>query len=247
MAAVVTCRNIAKRFANGTLALSDVTLDVVEHQFLSLLGPSGCGKSTLLRLIAGLSEPSAGTIEWQGGAAGLSFVFQEPTLMPWATALDNVLLPLRLEHVPNAQRRQRAAAALAQVGLGGFEKSYPRELSGGMRMRVSIARALVTRPKVLLMDEPFAALDEITRRALADDLLALCEELSPAALFVTHNVEEAVYMAGRVIVMGPRPGRLAGEVRVKGPVRRAAGFRTTQAFIEAAEQVSACLAQAMAA
>ena len=144
---IVICRDVSKRFANGTLALDGARLDVEERQFLSLLGPSGCGKSTLLRLIAGLAEPSTGTITWDGGHEGLSFVFQEPTLMPWATALDNVVLPLRLAGVARAEREARAAAALIDVGLAGFEKSYPRELSGGMKMRVSIARALVTRPR----------------------------------------------------------------------------------------------------
>jgi NitT/TauT family transport system ATP-binding protein len=232
VAAVVICRNIAKRFANGTLALNDVTLDVVEHQFLSLLGPSGCGKSTLLRLIAGLSEPTSGTIDWQPGATGLSFVFQEPTLMPWATALDNVLLPLRLAHVPGGERRDRAMAALARVGLAGFEKSYPRELSGGMKMRVSIARALVTRPRVLLMDEPFAALDEITRFKLNNDLLELWQRERLTVVFVTHSVFESAFLSQRIAVMAARPGRIIEDIAVDAPYPRLADYRTSPTYNE---------------
>ena len=178
---LVSARNVSKRFANGTLAVRGVDLDVVAGEFVSLLGPSGCGKSTLLRMIAGLVAPTAGTIEWPSSAraaAGehdphLGFVFQDPTLMPWANAIRNVMLPLTLARAAKADAEMRAAEMLALVGLKGFERAYPRELSGGMRMRVSIARALVTRPKILLMDEPFAALDEITRQRLNDDLLAL--------------------------------------------------------------------------
>ncbi|MCW5734985.1 MAG: ABC transporter ATP-binding protein [Enhydrobacter sp.] len=246
MAAIVTCRNIAKRFANGTLALDDVSLDVVEHQFLSLLGPSGCGKSTLLRLIAGLSEPSAGKIDWQAGASGLSFVFQEPTLMPWATALDNVLLPLRLAHVPTAERQDRATVALAQVGLAGFEKSYPRELSGGMKMRVSIARALVTRPKVLLMDEPFAALDEITRFRLNNDLLELWQRESLTVVFVTHSVFESAFLSQRIAVMAARPGRVIEDIAVDAPYPRLPDYRTSLTYNEHCRRASAALERAMA-
>jgi NitT/TauT family transport system ATP-binding protein len=246
VAAVVICRNIAKRFANGTLALDGVTLDIVEHQFLSLLGPSGCGKSTLLRLIAGLSEPSAGTIEWQPGAAGLSFVFQEPTLMPWATALDNVMLPLRLAHVPAGERRDRATTALAQVGLAGFEKSYPRELSGGMKMRVSIARALVTRPRVLLMDEPFAALDEITRFKLNNDLLELWQRERLTVVFVTHSVFESAFLSQRIAVMAARPGRVIEDIAVDAPYPRLADYRTSPTYNEHCRRASAALERAMA-
>ncbi len=188
---IVSCRDVSKRFANGTLALDGANLDVRENEFLSLLGPSGCGKSTLLRLIAGLAEPSSGTIAWEDGRSELSFVFQEPTLMPWATALANVTLPLKLARVARSEGETRAAAALSSVGLAGFEKSYPRELSGGMKMRVSIARALVTRPKVLLMDEPFAALDEITRFKLNNDLLELWQRDRFTTVFVTHSVFES--------------------------------------------------------
>jgi len=244
-APVVSCRNISKRFANGTLALSDVELDVFEYQFLSLLGPSGCGKSTLLRLIAGLSEPSAGTISWQGHPS-LSFVFQEPTLMPWATALSNVMLPLRLAGVRRDERRERAAAALAQVGLAGFEKSYPRELSGGMKMRVSIARALVTRPKVLLMDEPFAALDEITRFKLNNDLLELWQREGLTVIFVTHSVFESAFLSQRIAVMAARPGRFIEEVMLEAPYPRTPEYRTSAQNNEYCRRASAALEKAMA-
>jgi NitT/TauT family transport system ATP-binding protein len=244
-APVVSCRNISKRFANGTLALSDVELDVFEYQFLSLLGPSGCGKSTLLRLIAGLSEPSAGTISWQGHPS-LSFVFQEPTLMPWATALSNVMLPLRLAGVHRDERRERAAAALAQVGLAGFETSYPRELSGGMKMRVSIARALVTRPKVLLMDEPFAALDEITRFKLNNDLLELWQREGLTVIFVTHSVFESAFLSQRIAVMAARPGRFIEEVMLEARYPRTPEYRTSAENNEYCRRASAALEKAMA-
>ena len=245
MASVVTCRNISKRFANGTVALSDVALDVREHEFLSLLGPSGCGKSTLLRLIAGLSDPSGGTITWQGHPS-LSFVFQEPTLMPWATALSNVMLPLRLAGVRSDERRARATAALAQVGLAGFEKSYPRELSGGMKMRVSIARALVTRPKVLLMDEPFAALDEITRFKLNNDLLELWRREGFTVIFVTHSVFESAFLSQRIAVMAARPGRVIEEIALEAPYPRTPEYRTSAQNNEYCRRASAALEKAMA-
>ena len=242
---IVTCRDVSKRFANGTLALDGATLDVEERQFLSLLGPSGCGKSTLLRLIAGLAEPSTGTITWDGGHDGLSFVFQEPALMPWATALDNVVLPLRLAGVAAAEREARAAAALADVGLAGFEKSYPRELSGGMKMRVSIARALVTRPSLLLMDEPFAALDEITRFKLNNDLLELWHRDRFTAVFVTHSVFESVFLSQRIAVMTSRPGRVQSDIVVDAPYPRDAGYRTSPLYNAHCRSVSAALEKSM--
>jgi len=246
-AAVVTCRDLSKRFANGTLALSGVTLDVVEHQFLSLLGPSGCGKSTLLRIIAGLAEPSGGTLAWQaGGEPSLSFVFQEPTLMPWATAIDNVALPLRLAGAANSERNERSAAALAAVGLTGFEKAYPRELSGGMKMRVSIARALVTRPKVLLMDEPFAALDEITRFKLNSDLLELWQRERLTVVFVTHSVFESAFLSQRIAVMAARPGRVIEEIAIGAPYPRSDAYRTSADNNAYCRRASAALERAMA-
>jgi NitT/TauT family transport system ATP-binding protein len=245
VAAIVTCRGISKRFANGVVALNDVSLDVYEHQFLSLLGPSGCGKSTLLRLIAGLSDPSGGTITWQGHPS-LSFVFQEPTLMPWATALFNVMLPLRLAGVHTDERYERATAALAQVGLAGFENSYPRELSGGMKMRVSIARALVTRPKVLLMDEPFAALDEITRFKLNNDLLELWRREGFTVIFVTHSVFESAFLSQRIAVMAARPGRFIEEIMLEAPYPRTPEYRTSAQNNEYCRRASAALEKAIA-
>ena len=244
-APVVTCRGLSKRFANGTVALSDVALDVFEHQFLSLLGPSGCGKSTLLRLIAGLSDPTGGTIAWQGHPS-LSFVFQEPTLMPWATAIDNVALPLRLAGVGSGERRERSAAALAAVGLAGFENAYPRELSGGMKMRVSIARGLVTGPKVLLMDEPFAALDEITRFKLNNDLLELWQRERLTVVFVTHSVFESAFLSQRIAVMAARPGRILEEIAIDTPYPRREEYRTSAENNAYCRRASAALEKAMA-
>jgi NitT/TauT family transport system ATP-binding protein len=243
---IVSCRGISKRFANGTVALDGANLDVRENEFLSLLGPSGCGKSTLLRLIAGLARPSAGTIAWEGGRSELSFVFQEPTLMPWTTALANVALPLKLAHVARSESEARAAVALASVGLAGFERSYPRELSGGMKMRVSIARALVTSPKVLLMDEPFAALDEITRFKLNNDLLELWQRDRFTAVFVTHSVFESVFLSQRIAVMSARPGRVQTEIAVTAPYPRDAHYRTSPLYNEHCRTVSAALEKAMA-
>src|SRR5262245_39806708 len=196
---VVRLESVRKVFGNGVVALADLDLVVGEHEFLSLLGPSGCGKSTALRLIAGLGRPTQGRVLRPTAQArgDIGFVFQEPTLMPWATAFDNVWLPLRLEGSSRAPARDDVEAALAMVGLEGCAAAYPRELSGGMRMRVSIARALVTRPKLLLMDEPFAALDEITRQRLNDDLLRLWREQGWTVVFVTHSVYESVYLASR--------------------------------------------------
>jgi NitT/TauT family transport system ATP-binding protein len=199
----------------GTIALQDASLDIARGDFLALLGPSGCGKSTLLRLIAGLDRPDSGSMVWdQPPAAGeIGFVFQEATLLPWATAAENVFLPLRLRGIGQAAAQADVQAALARVGLAGFAHARPRELSGGMRMRVSIARALVTRPRLLLMDEPFAALDEFTRHKLQADLLALWRELGCTVVFVTHSIYEAAFLARRVVMMTPRPGRIAQEIR----------------------------------
>jgi NitT/TauT family transport system ATP-binding protein len=211
-----------------------------------LLGPSGCGKSTLLRLIAGLADPSSGSIEWNGERPTLSFVFQEPTLMPWASALGNVALPLRLGGMGRGEREARAARTLADVGLAGFERAFPRELSGGMKMRVSIARALVTRPSVLLMDEPFAALDEITRFKLNSDLLQLWTRESFTVVFVTHSVFESVFLSERIAVMSPRPGRVVREIAVASPYPRDGAYRTSAQYNEHCRAVSAALIEAMA-
>jgi NitT/TauT family transport system ATP-binding protein len=250
---LLRCERVSKRFSNGTLALKEVDLDVAQREFLALLGPSGCGKSTLLKLVSGLGEPSAGKVDWptsrydSGGRAwpDLSFVFQEPTLLPWATAQSNVALPLKINGVDKPERLARAAAALAAVGLAGFERAYPRELSGGMKMRVSIARALVTKPRILLMDEPFAALDEITRSRLNDDLLELWRRERFTVIFVTHSVYESVFLAQRIVVMAARPGRIVAELEVDEPYPRHAPYRLSPVYTSHCERVSAALELAM--
>ena len=228
-------------------ALGPFDLRVAAGEIVALVGPSGCGKSTALRLLAGLEAPTRGTVQRATGRGETAVVFQSPTLAPWLSAAANVALPLELAGMARGQARGEAVAALARVCLAGAEHARPAQLSGGMAMRVSLARALVTKPKLLLLDEPFAALDEITRRALADDVLGLCAELKPAVVFVTHNVEEAVYMASRVVVMTPGPGRAAGETTVEAPIPRTAHFRTTAAFRATAEAVSEHLERGMAA
>lgn len=220
---IVGVHGVSKVFANGVEALADVSLDVQEGEFLSVLGPSGCGKSTLLRLIAGLTEPTTGAIDGlDGKGRDLGFVFQEPTLMPWATALTNVALPLKLRGMARSEREARAARALDNVGLKGFEDVWPRELSGGMKMRVSLARALVVEPRLLLMDEPFAALDAMTRDRMAMELQAIWSRTRKAVLFITHSIPEAVVLADRIIVLSERPARVVevlevGLPRPRGP------------------------------
>ncbi|MBI0535892.1 ABC transporter ATP-binding protein [Roseomonas sp. KE2513] len=245
---LLALRGVSKRYANGTVAVAGVDLGIEAGGFVSLLGPSGCGKSTLLRMIAGLDPPTAGGIAWRGGARpSLGFVFQDPTLMPWRSALDNVALPLRLAHVPKAERHRRAREMLSLVGLADAAGSYPRELSGGMRMRVSIARALVTEPEVLLLDEPFAALDEITRFRLNNDLLRLWGLRRFTAVFVTHSVFESVYLSERVVVMAARPGRLHADIRLDASSHRDEAFRTSPAYAALCRSVSGALEGAMAA
>ena len=209
---LLTLSQVRKAFPNGTVALDGLSFGVGQGEFVSLLGPSGCGKSTALRLAAGLLEPDSGTIDYPDAKPQIGFVFQESTLMPWADALANARLPLDLKRVPRADADAQAQAALARVGLEGFEHAYPRELSGGMKMRVSIARALAARPKLLLLDEPFAALDEITRTGLGEDLLRLWREDGLTILFVTHSVSESSYLSQRVLVMTPRPGRVSADI-----------------------------------
>ncbi len=243
---VVILRDVGKTFPSGTVAVENLNLGIRDGEFVTLLGPSGCGKSTALRMIAGLTEPSAGEIEWRdaSAASGLSFVFQEPTLMPWATVADNVRLPLKLQGA-NAYAA-RVEKALARGGLSPFAQAYPRELSGGMKMRVSIARALVTDPKLLLMDEPFAALDEINRFKLNNDLLALWRELRKTVVFVTHSVFESVYLSQRIVVMTPRPGRIFAEVVIGAPYPRDESFRTSAEYAGFCRKTSEALAAAMA-
>jgi len=243
---VASLRDVEVDYDRG-LALGPLSLGIGPGETVALVGPSGCGKSTALRLLAGLEAPSRGKVERATGRGETAVVFQAPTLAPWLSARANVALPLELAGTPRAEARRRADEALARVGLADAEAARPAQLSGGMAMRVSLARALVTGPKLLLLDEPFAALDEITRRALADDVLALWAASKPAIVFVTHNVEEAVYMASRVVVMTKGPGRIAGDFIVEGPIPRPPGFRTTAAFRATAEAVSAALAEGIAA
>ncbi|MCB1461784.1 MAG: ABC transporter ATP-binding protein [Nitratireductor sp.] len=241
-------RSVAKSFANGTEALRNVNLMVNQGDFLSLLGPSGCGKSTALRLIAGLSTPTSGLIDWRGPAMGktdIGFVFQEPTLMPWASVFDNVWLPLRLQGASRARAAPKVAEMLERVGLTGFENSVPRELSGGMKMRVSIARGLVTRPRLLLMDEPFAALDEITRFQLNHDLLSVWEQERFTVIFVTHSVFESVFLSNRIVVMAARPGRVYRELSVEAPYPRDESFRTSPDYGALCRKTSDVLGEAM--
>ena len=235
--------NIGKTFANGTVALDGLDLALSPGEFVSMLGPSGCGKSTALRLLAGLSAPSAGRIAWDGAPRRLGFVFQEPTLMPWRTVLGNVRLPLQLAGIADDSA---ARAAIARVGLAGFEESYPRQLSGGMKMRASIARALATAPDLLLLDEPFAALDEITRLRLNDDLLALWQAQRLTIGFVTHSVFESVYLSSRILVMTGRPGRIAADIAIDAPYPRDEAFRTSPDYNAHCRTVSAALKAAMA-
>jgi NitT/TauT family transport system ATP-binding protein len=239
---MIELQGVAKRFANGTEALRDLSFQVADGEFVSLLGPSGCGKSTALRLAAGLLEPDQGQISYPQGNPAIGFVFQEPTLMPWTDALANARLPLDLKHVSRSEAEDRAVGALARVGLKGFERAYPRELSGGMKMRVSLARTLAAGPKLLLLDEPFAALDEITRNALGDDLLRLWREDGLTVLFVTHSVGESSYLSQRVLVMTPRPGRIAGDIALSAGRNN----RLSSQTIEAQRVISDTLAAAMA-
>ena len=246
-------RNVSKVFSNGTLALKDMSLDVERGEFLSLLGPSGCGKSTALRIIAGLGAASSGSIDWpssQLNSKGLpqgeiGFVFQEPTLMPWSTVFGNTYLPLKLEGVSKSEARPRVMDTLASVGLADFAEAYPRELSGGMKMRVSIARALVTKPKLLLMDEPFAALDEITRQKLNDDVLRLWRQSGVTVIFVTHSVFESAYLSNRIVVMKARPGQVYTDIPLATSTHRDANYRTSEEYRATTDRVSRALQEAI--
>jgi NitT/TauT family transport system ATP-binding protein len=246
---IVSLRNVGKTFERGTVALAGFDLSVRDGEFVSLLGPSGCGKSTALRIIAGLSAPSAGSVEWADArrdAGRIGFVFQEPTLMPWANVTANVRLPLELTHAEETPSRAAVVQALARVGLADVAGAFPRELSGGMKMRVSIARALVTEPRLLLMDEPFAALDEITRFKLNDDLLSLWQQLARTVIFVTHSVFESVFLSQRIVVMTPRPGRVFADIAIPAPYPRDEAFRTSAEYAGLCRLVSEELGKAMA-
>ena len=245
--------HVSKVFSNGTLALSDMSLTVGRGEFISLLGPSGCGKSTALRIISGLGAPSSGTIDWPSSKINsnglpegdVGFVFQEPTLMPWDTVFGNVYLPLRLEGMGKAEATPRIMETLADVGLADFAKAYPRELSGGMKMRVSIARALVTKPKLLLMDEPFAALDEITRQKLNDDVLRLWKHSGVTVIFVTHSVFESAYLSNRIVVMRARPGQVFKDMPISTSSVRDAQYRTSEEYRVTCSAVSQALQDAI--
>lgn len=244
----VVVEKVQKHYASGTVAIRNVSFSIKSGEFVSLVGPSGCGKSTLLRMIAGLGETSSGNIRVYGESPTishvdnrLSFVFQDATLMPWRTVLPNVALPLELAGVSKREREQRALSALRLVGLEHTAKSYPRELSGGMRMRVSLARALVSQPKLLLLDEPFGALDELTRQHLNGELLRLWQENALTALFVTHNVFEAVFLSQRIVVMTAQPSRIASFVEIDAPYPRDDAFRSTPTFGDAVGRVLECL------
>ena len=251
--AVVTMSGVSKVFSNGTLALSNMSLEVERGQFLSLLGPSGCGKSTALRIIAGLGAATSGTVQWPSSTLNsrglpqgdIGFVFQDPTLMPWATVFDNVYLPLRLARRDRAQSRPRIEETLRLVGLADFANAYPRELSGGMRMRVSIARALVTKPRLLLMDEPFAALDEITRQKLNDDVLMLWRQSGITVIFVTHSVFESAYLSNRIVVMRARPGQVFADLAISTSSERDEDYRTSEEYRATCAVVSKTLHDAI--
>jgi NitT/TauT family transport system ATP-binding protein len=243
MTAAIRLSAVTRRFPSGIDALQDIGFEVPAGQFAAVLGPSGCGKTTLLRMIAGLDRASSGLVEvdTDQGMAQISYVFQEPTLMPWASLYDNVRLPLRIAGVARPETRRRIEPVLESLGLSGFADAYPGELSGGMRMRASIARALVTRPRVLLMDEPFAALDEITRSRLNDDLLALWRAQGFTAVFVTHSVFEAVYLSQRVLVMSARPGRVIADLAVDLPYPRHPSLRLAPEYAAYCRSASAAL------
>lgn len=236
----VSAQGIGHVFPQGTRSLESVSFAVGAGEFVSLVGPSGCGKSTLLRLVAGLLEPSEGALDVDR-AGGTGFVFQSPTLLPWRTVEDNVLLPSELRGVPRADRKARARELLAMVGLSDVATRFPAQLSGGMRMRVSIARALADRPRLLLMDEPFAALDDMTRSRLQEELLVLREREGFSTLFVTHNISESIFLSDRVLCFSPRPGRIVGEVRIPSGVRRDDDWRTDSVAADLARSLARLL------
>lgn len=246
---LIRMQNVRRQFGADVVAVDNMTLTINEGDFLSLLGPSGCGKSTALKMIAGLLPVTSGKIEVtqrEGQSEkDLGFVFQEPTLLPWTTVFDNVWLPLRLAGVSRTDATDRIRQALADVGLSKFEAAYPRALSGGMKMRVSIARAMVTRPRTLLMDEPFAALDEITRMKLNNDVIRLAADHRLTVVFVTHSVFESVYLSNRVVVMAARPGRVSADLNIAAPWPREETFRTKPEYAEECRRVSVALKETL--
>jgi NitT/TauT family transport system ATP-binding protein len=243
---MLTVRGVSRRFPGGVEALRDANLTLSKADFVALLGPSGCGKSTLLRLIAGLDQPDGGELLWDGGPptpGDIGYVFQDATLLPWATAEDNVFLPLRLRGSSRDAAMPAVQAALHRVGLAGFEKARSRQLSGGMRMRVSIARALVTKPRILLMDEPFAALDEFTRHKLQADLLDVWRQANCTVVFVTHSIYEAAFLARRIVLMTPRPGRIDHEIA--SPLTAGPETRLDPAYAALVAEISRGMGEAL--
>ncbi len=237
---MLSFRAVSKIFDSNVQALREVSFDLKRGELLSLVGPSGCGKSTVLRLMAGLTAASAGSLEWQGVRPRTGFVFQDAALMPWATVADNVRLPLDLKRASSGAQA-KVSAALDLVGLGGFADAYPRALSGGMRMRVSIARALAADAELLLMDEPFAALDEITRERLNDELRSLWTRRGLTIVFVTHSIYESVYLSSRIVVLGARPGRVIADLPMDDPVTRSHDYRLSHSYGERCRAVRQAL------
>jgi NitT/TauT family transport system ATP-binding protein len=246
-AAALAFEAVGMRYSTGLLALQNIDLALKPGALAALVGPSGSGKSTLLRLAARLSAPSEGAVRWARPDLAVGMVFQEATLMPWASVVDNVALPLRLTGIKRAEARERAAHGLQSVGLADFGGAYPAELSGGMKMRASLARALITDPALLLLDEPFAALDEFTRAGLNDQLLALWSARQPAILFVTHSIFEAVYLAETIYVLSARPGRILARIDVPQPYPRSQDFRLSPEFAEVARLASQAISKGMRA
>jgi NitT/TauT family transport system ATP-binding protein len=248
---LVELTDVAKTYPGGATAVDGFSAKLQAGEFVSLLGPSGCGKSTVLRMIAGLAAPTRGVVRraWDAEPAAvrqaIGCVFQDPTLLPWASAWNNVYLPLRLAGMRRSAARQSVDEALALVGLSDFSHAYPRQLSGGMRMRASLARALVTHPRLVLLDEPLAALDEITRQRLNDELLALWQKRRWTVLFITHSVFESAYLSTRVLVMSPRPGRIVADIPIDLPDERTPEMRTSAPYAAACRRISAALEQAM--
>jgi NitT/TauT family transport system ATP-binding protein len=246
----IEIKGVTKQYANAHAVLESMNLVVAKQEFLTIIGPSGCGKSTILKLIAGLAFPSSGTIRVDGkmpqnARETISFVFQDATLLPWRTVEENIGLGLELEHVSNDRRENKIAALLDLVGLKHVARAYPRELSGGMKMRVSIARALVTNPRVMLLDEPFAALDEMSRDRLNEQILRLRAEQNWTAVFVTHSVSEAVFLSDRIVVLAPNPGRIHAEFRVQLPAPRTSSIRTSREFDAIVARVSHTLRETL--
>ncbi len=248
---LVELHDVDKTYSGGVAAVAGLSLRLAAGEFVSLLGPSGCGKSTVLRMIAGLATPTRGSVRraWDGqpftSVQQIGCVFQDATLLPWTTIWNNVDLPLRIAGVARTAAKVRVDEALRLVGLAEFARVYPHQLSGGMRMRAAVARALVTNPQLLLLDEPLAALDEITRNRLNDELLALWRARRWAALFITHSVFESVFLSTRVLVMSARPGRIVEEISIDLPGERSSATRTSPRYLELCRQVSAALERAM--